>query len=225
MTNKRQFKPLGAALSEPIVEFEVSEGGTLQISGFPEAETRAEFYEDVAGWWERSPADLADSMKACQPLAWEVQSIYSDFRDALQAEIESAEDQERPNRKKIVALNAQLASMPEEPEEGAKDWLLGIDENYFEPNITKRIAKWFSEPPNWGWEDDYLPECATAQGAALDYFRRLDSDSIDLLGVKVIEGEHPGSTYYAAELRGDIEKANAAAESAGLPVRFVAHKG
>jgi hypothetical protein len=40
----------------------------------------------------------------------------------------------------------------------------------------------------------------------------------------VIDGEHPGSTYYAAELRVDIEEANRAAEAAGMPVRFVAAK-
>jgi hypothetical protein len=224
MKSKRQIEPSGAAPSEPITEFEVSDDGTLTLSGFPDAGTRAEFYEDVSSRWARSPADLADSMEECKPLAWEVQSMYSDFRDALQAEIASAEDQERPNRKKIVALNARLASMPEEPKDGAKGWLLGIDGIYFETNIIKRIGKWFSEPPKRGWEDDYLPECATAQGAAVVYFRGLDADSVDLLGVEVIEGEHPGSTYYAAELRGGIEEANAAAESAGLPVRFVAQK-
>ena len=37
----------------------------------------------------------------------------------------------------------------------------------------------------------------------------------------IVEGEHPGSTYYAAELRGDIDVANRAAEAAGLRVRFV----
>jgi hypothetical protein len=42
------------------------------------------------------------------------------------------------------------------------------------------------------------------------------------LGVDIVEGEHPGSTYYAAELRGNIDEANRAAEAAGIPVRFVA---
>jgi hypothetical protein len=49
----------------------------------------------------------------------------------------------------------------------------------------------------------------------------MDANSVDLLGVDIVEGEHPGSTYYAAELRGDIDVANRAAEAAGLRVRFV----
>ena len=50
------------------------------------------------------------------------------------------------------------------------------------------------------------------------------ADDLETLGVDVIEGEHPGSTYYAAELRGDIDEANRAAKKIGLPVRFVATK-
>lgn len=36
-----------------------------------------------------------------------------------------------------------------------------------------------------------------------------------------VEGDRPGNSYYAAELRGDIDAANRAAEAAGLRVRFV----
>ncbi len=43
---------------------------------------------------------------------------------------------------------------------------------------------------------------------------------LDALGVLIVEGEHPGSSYYAAELRNDIEEANGVAQSLGLPFRF-----
>ena len=46
------------------------------------------------------------------------------------------------------------------------------------------------------------------------------ADDFGKLGVEMIEGAYPGSTYYAAELRGDIDKANSAATAAGIPVRF-----
>ena len=54
--------------------------------------------------------------------------------------------------------------------------------------------------------------------------RGMATDDLETLGVDVVEGEHPGSTYYAAELRGDIEEANRAAEAAGIPVRFASAK-
>ena len=84
------------------------------------------------------------------------------------------------------------------------------------------IGKCFGEQPGWAFEDDYLPESGTAQGAAMEYFRDMARDELRTLGVKVIEGEFPGSTYYAAEMGGGIDEANHAAEAAGIPARFVA---
>ena len=48
----------------------------------------------------------------------------------------------------------------------------------------------------------------------------MDLDVLDELGVVVVGGEHPGSTYYAAELRKPVHEANATAEDLGLPFRF-----
>ena len=56
--------------------------------------------------------------------------------------------------------------------------------------------------------------------SAYRFFSSMDYADIRTLGVKVIEGECPGSTYFAAELRIPIEEANARAEAAGIPVRF-----
>jgi hypothetical protein len=83
------------------------------------------------------------------------------------------------------------------------------------------IETWFEEPPDWNFEDDYLPDSGTAQGAALAFFSDMAADELETLGVEIVEGDHPGSDYYAAELRGDIDAANRAAEKAGIPVRFV----
>jgi len=58
----------------------------------------------------------------------------------------------------------------------------------------------------------------------MEFFQSMDVDQLETLGVEVVEGEHPGSTYYAAELRNDIDQANRAAQQAGIPVRFVAAK-
>lgn len=86
--------------------------------------------------------------------------------------------------------------------------------------VVPDIKKWFDAKPNWNWEQDHLPLEATAQGAAKAYFENLSIDDLDLLGVEIVEGDHPGSTYYAAELRTDIRKANKAAKDADIPVHF-----
>lgn len=225
MTKAKAPLPAGNPPSESILEFEVSPEGTLRAAHFAEATIRADFYEDDVQRWDASPADLADAIEECQPLAWEVHSMYADRRDQLRSELETARSQARPDEKEIAALKSRLNAMPEEPEEGARNWLLRhVGEAYFNASLVERIRNWFAEPPRWGWEDDYLPEVATAQGAALAYFRDLNPASLKLLDVDVIEGEHPGSSYYAAALRGDIEQANAVARAAVLPVRFVRQK-
>ena len=49
-----------------------------------------------------------------------------------------------------------------------------------------------------------------------------DDDVLDALHVEIVEGEHPGSSYYAAELAIGVDEANRTAEEACIPVRFVA---
>lgn len=58
----------------------------------------------------------------------------------------------------------------------------------------------------------------------MEFFQSMDVDQLKTLGVRVVEGEHPGSSCYAAELRVGIDKANSAARSAGISVRFMAAK-
>ena len=207
--------------AEPITEFEVTEGHTLRMANYAEPETRTEFYEVVADRWKGSPQDLCDAMYECQPLAWAVNSIYSNFRDEVVADVGAAEVDAKLNKRRIVALKERLKKLPEEPEEGATAWLLGLTKSEFEANVVPQIQEWFSEPPDWNFENDYLPQTGTAQGAALEFFRSMDADAVDLLGVNIVEGDRPDSSYYAAELRGHIDVANRAAEAAGLPVRFL----
>ena len=43
---------------------------------------------------------------------------------------------------------------------------------------------------------------------------------LEELGIVIVEGCHPGSTYYAAELRNDVANANMTARKLGLKYRF-----
>ena len=99
--------------------------------------------------------------------------------------------------------------------------MLSLTSSEFEARIIPAIDKWFGEPPDRrGDESDYLPESGTAQGAAMEFFNEMPVDDLEKLGVEIIEGECPGSTYYAAELRMDIVEANRIAKIEDIPVRF-----
>jgi hypothetical protein len=175
----------------------------------------------VADDWSGSPQALADAMDRCQPLAWAVHSIYTDLRDELSADVLEAQKAGSRQTKRLAALQARLRAMPEEPEDGVEAWLLALTTREFEDWVTPEIEKWFEQPPNWNFEDDYLRESGTAQGAALEFFRSKDSESLDVLGVRIVEGDRPGSSYFAAELVREIDAANAVAVAYGIPVRFL----
>ena len=203
-----------------ITEFEADGSGTLTVADFWEPKTRSDFYESVSDSWSESPADLADAMEECEPLAWAVHSIYTELRDEIQADLDGIGRRSGALKKRALGLKARITAMPEEPEEGAVDWLLALSSSEFESRVVPEIEKWFDSPPNWNWEDDHLPRNGTAQGAALEFFQDMDGSTLDILGVEIVEGEHPGSSYYAAELTGDLDRANKAAADAGVPVRF-----
>jgi hypothetical protein len=207
---------------QSILEFEVDgDSGTLSVANFAQLTTRSEFYEDIADSWDDSPQELFDAMSECQPLAWEVESIYSEVRDEIESALDDAQSNASANQPRITALKKRLANLPEEPEEGAADWLLSLTTDEFESRVTSTIERWFDDEPNWGFEEDYLPSGWSAQGVALNYFRNMDEKLLDLLGVVIVEGDHPGSTYYAAELKTDIAEANALAIKHQLDIRFV----
>jgi hypothetical protein len=82
---------------------------------------------------------------------------------------------------------------------------------------------WFIDQVE-AWLDDPAGEDAAEQfsGVALAkrYFERFDFKTLDGIGVQIVEGQHPGSSYYAAVLRQDIDYVNQVARGLGLTFRF-----
>ncbi len=63
------------------------------------------------------------------------------------------------------------------------------------PRFKDEVKRWLASPielRDWEWA-----ECEGAQGSAMRFFQDIPSKILDELGVEIIEGEHPGSTYYA----------------------------
>jgi hypothetical protein len=54
----------------------------------------------------------------------------------------------------------------------------------------------------------------------MEFFESLPFETLAALGVVIVEGDHPGSTYVGAELRQPIEEANEVAADLGMPFRF-----
>lgn len=202
------------------IVFEVEADGTLLRAGFSDTVTHADLYGYLTEGWSASPTALATAMHDCEQLAWAVEQLYDTARNQLIRRIEAATATGELGARGLNALKTSLSKLPEDPSEGAPIWAASLDAAQFEQLVVPALTEWFAEAADWT-DDEDLPDLGTAEGAALQYFRSMDFDAIARLGIDLVEGEHPGSNYYAAVLRTDIDTANEAARSAGIPVRFV----
>lgn len=197
--------------------FEVNEHGTLVDADIAEPQVWADVFDITTS--ETSSVDsLISEIQACPPLS-------SFMNRALENEIEQLEqdfDDEDPEpSKEQLALQEKIDTLKEYRDEYDEPWLYWI-ELEGKSDIAKfneLIEDWLTDPIDW-MQSEWFPVRAGAQGAAFGFFQDQPYELLDKLSVVVVEGEHPGSTYYAAELRQDIEKANAAAQELGLPFRF-----
>lgn len=198
-------------------EFIVDDRGTLEMAGIGMPETRGDAY-NLSPMEFEDAGDLLNAADECQPLAWMLQSAYSSAREAIEFALAAPAGLEA-DPKKRAKLEATLAAMPVEPEEGFREWLESQPRKRLRP-VIREVRAWLKEEPTWSEEEDHIPPHTTGQGAALKFFQGMKSDDLEALGVKIVEGEHPGSTYYAAELTGNLKSANLAAIERRLDVWF-----
>ena len=193
--------------------FVVDEHGTIIEPDVPEPKTRADVFDvDLNA---SSPQDLIDSISDCEPLVFRFQQLADDERLDLENLLDCWEirDDQRPK-----ARVERLAEALQDADEGWKQWLLLEGKTGLERFLCLANG-WLDEPVSWD-ESDWFKPGWSGQSAALSFFRDMDSDLLAALGVVIIEGEHPGSSYYAVELRKDVALANVAAEREALPFRF-----
>jgi len=206
---------------EPPTIFEVGADGLLRVADFVDATTREDFYEDDLFGALSSPTALLEALEACPPLEPVLHTLYCEARDRLLQEIAQAQQSDPLDEEELEELTDRLDAMPDEPGDGLEQWLGDLWGTDFEEWVAPRVQAWMDNPPDWDDEAFHLLDRGTGQAVAYGFFRDMDTDAVDLLGVKVIEGDRPGSTYYAAELHSDIEAANAAAVANRIAVRFV----
>ncbi len=200
--------------------FDVTEYGTLSVADYPEPKLRSDVY-NINSDWNESPAALALAANSCIPLSWFAADLY---RDAVEEKLDSISDGLRelidcPSATQKIISDIRKNCNDSDCPVVVQDWLGNLEQTEFE-SVVQEIEGWLAAEPDWTFEYDYFDEWATGQRAALNFFRNLDLDSISGINIDIIEGEHSGSTYYAAELAMDFDEANVIAERKGIPLRF-----
>ncbi len=163
------------------------------------------------------PQELINEVERCEPL----RHYFMDRAESERQDLESQlDDDDLPNKER-KRLSSLVKAM-EDPDFGWQEWVERLGPTNMK-QFQDLMAEWLKEEINW-LQFDSSEHDLGGQGHALGFFESLGSPVLRALGVKIVEGEHPGSSYNAAELRIDLDAANAVAASLGLPIRFRTEK-
>lgn len=218
--------------------FDVDEYGTIIESGVDEPQVRADVFEDIYVEGVKTVDELIDQVDSCAPLVSRFQSLAADELEDIQNRLDEDDDirhelGEEEDLEEQLRLRGDLlpdaeraklenvAQLLADEDEGWKAWVrLGGKEAL--PRFTQVVEAWLDEPVAWD-EKEWFPDDWCAQGKALRFFQSTAAEVADELGVVIVEGQHPGSSYYAAELRAGLDQANEVAVRMQLPFRFRRH--
>jgi len=192
--------------------FEVDEFDTIVDPSIEEPKIRREVFEiDTSS--RCTVESLISDIEGCVPLTTYFQQLTADELDKIQTSLKGS-NLSSIDRKSLTKIADALGDQ----EDGWSAWIR-LEGAAGLTRFKAAAQKWLDSPIEW---DDYewFPKYATSQGSAMKFFESLPTDTLAALGVVIIEGDHPGSTYYAAELKTTIEAANSAAAFLELPFRF-----
>jgi hypothetical protein len=183
--------------------FEVNGYDTLSFANFEEPTTRRDAY----GYSSAAEVDV-DEIERHWSLNQPIKDLY---RMVL---LDVAENGCSSEELDYDAIDEQV-------EEEWSSWVASASDKERDA-IDQVIETWLDDAPDWSNEWENIYKSGTAQGAAYNHFLYEDSEVIEELGIVIIEGDCPGSSYFAAELRIPIDEANQIAEANGWQIRFVA---
>jgi hypothetical protein len=196
--------------------FKVGNYGTLVDADIAEPEVWADVFDSM----DCDSTDLQSlirEIEGCPPLSSFIDRALNKEIDRLEEVLHNSQPTAQEQKAQVKKIET-LKEFRDEYDEPWRDWIELEGKNSID-KFNQLIDDWLGEPIDW-MQSEFFPARSGAQGIALGFFQDQSYELLDALGVVIIEGEHPGSSYYAAELRNDIDEANATAEELGLPFRF-----
>ena len=192
--------------------FDITELGTIVEGSVSEPTIRSEVFD--VGTSDRCTVNsLISDIEDCCPLTSHFQQLTLNELSEAQYTLED-DDLNDVERARLVKL---VSALDDDDEGWAERIRLAGAAGL--PRFKKEAQTWLASAIEWG-DLQWLPRTAGAQGRALEFFDSLPFETLQAIGVVIIEGDHPGSTYYAAELSTSIEKANIKVAELELPFRF-----
>lgn len=191
------FKRYGVRFGSKI-EFSVDDDGTIYFEEFDENATRREVYSAYRFEFDDLPG-LVRCVVDFDLLWMVVKPVYDRFVEKTGKRLREEPDfSEDPD---LIIKAARLFGK----------WK-------FLHEVKKELDEWLSDRPDSIYEEEF-EEAPNPVRSAYRYFRR-GRDCKDI-GITIVEGEHPGSSYYAARLDVDVDEANEKCIELDLPYVFV----
>ena len=216
MKSPRKSSPAVTPWPETLIFYEVAEYGTISNPTVPGPRLRADVFQNISPGSIRGADDLVSEVDGCVPLASHFSILAAGHLSGIEDELDADDDTLGFVERRRLAFLA--AALRDDPDTGWRDWVA----HEGDPGLAgfrEIIQDWLDEDVDWGEAESF--DCGwSGQSAALGFFSDLDAEVVDALGVVIIEGDRPGSSYYAAELRGDIAHANQTAQALGLAFQF-----
>jgi hypothetical protein len=198
----------------------VNAEGVIIVPGIPEPKIRADVFEQVDVRDVHVRKDLIVLINACLPLAAHFRRLSMAYLDAHAQPSSYLDKLATHSGGRSGSQQLIQGALRRDPEEGWQQWIDFSGDTALE-GFLQIVRDWLDEEIDWR-EGEYFDVIWNGQAAALAYFDDLPYAILKALGVKIIDGDVPGSSYRAAELVKDIEKANQIAELLELDLRFEA---
>lgn len=205
-------------IAQDIQWFEVTSDGLLVDPGIPQPRIRAEVFERVDLSDGHDVDGLINLIHRCETLAERFRNLGEQYLQENTGPAAFLRDlgcvpSARNGSQKLI-----LRALRQDPDDGWVRWVELSGEMALE-TFRQVVSDWLSEEIDWR-ESEYFDSLWNGLVAAYGHFEDQPRSVLNAIGVHVINGDHPGSIYRAAELHKGIQEANQAAQRLGLDCRF-----
>lgn len=195
--------------------FGVTPEGVIRVPDIPEPETRSDVFEQVDTSDIHSARDLIELVESCQPLEGRFQDLSAAYLKE-NSQLPSTVDQRLAPRSGAQQLILRI--LRSNPDGGWRQWIELSGDAALE-EFLQYVRDWLDEDIDWN-ESDHFDGYWNGQQVAFAYFDDLPRSILKAVGVKVIDGDVPGSDFRAAKLQKSVEEANQMAELLEQEFRF-----